>query len=192
MFNSAIFAVSTLLLVPFLYYASSSPYACAEPPAQGFRDSQTCAAPTTNSKGVTVQTCCWKEREYPKIGDVTYCQTCYSDKVGETWCGDKEKQAMKTGTTRPQLEGGILEESTSPNSNQSFGLKAGSVFQGQNLTLAQANFSSDSNNTLAQLQTDEESDTSDNTEETEAEVQKGSNAEENGDDPDDTEDENND
>ena len=58
--------------------------------------------------------------------------------------------------SRP-LQGGCgLEQPTGPNSNQSFGLKEGSVFQGQNLTFAQPNFSSNdsSNDNLAMKQSD--------------------------------------
>lgn len=42
------FVVSVILLVPFVYGYSFISDICAVPPAPGFRDSQTCGAPTTN------------------------------------------------------------------------------------------------------------------------------------------------
>ena len=165
-----IFLIGAVLLVPIVYASTSLSNVCAEPPDSNYVDSETCGAPTTNPEtGVTKQTCCWKERTYPKVGEVTYCQTCTQDKVGgKTYCTDKEKQSL----TLPEIQksgrlqgGGVLIQPTGPNSNQSFGLKAGSVFQGQNLTFAQPNFSSNdsSNDNLAMKQSDLVSDEIQNT-----------------------------
>lgn len=98
--NSAIFAVSTVLLVPFLYYATSVPNACAVPPDPKYLGSLQCTS--SNESGKTRVSCCWKE------GEKTFCQTCTAPE-GKYDCGPVNEYLP---SSRPQLEGGVLQPST--------------------------------------------------------------------------------
>jgi hypothetical protein len=134
------------LLVPFVYGYSFISDVCAVPPAPGYMDSKTCAAPTKNpGNGLTYQTCCWKERNYPEIGEKTFCQTCSrGENVNDISCTEKVQQSMKLPeTTRPQQEGGVLED---PESNTTFAEGLGPNFGGvleqpteNNMTFSKSN-----------------------------------------------------
>ncbi len=141
-----IFVLGVILLVPFVYGYSFISDVCAVPPAPGYMDSKTCAAPTKNPEnGKTYQTCCWKERNYPEIGEKTFCQTCSrGENVNDISCTEKVQQSMKLPeTTRPQQEGGFLEDHES---NTTFAEGLGPNFGGvleqpteNNMTFSRSN-----------------------------------------------------
>lgn len=161
--NSAIFAVSTILLVPFLYYAASMPDACAAAHHPRY------ASGTCTGDDNTGKTCCWREQKEGSILGDTYCQTCTlsydaKTKVTTEKCGLVTKQLMKPPTTDesgPLQGGGVLEEPTSLlNFSQSVDPNVG-IFQAENnLTFSQANITRDNSaNTLAELESDVQHDT---------------------------------
>src|SRR5688572_6543638 len=68
-----IFIVTTVLLVPFLYYAASSiPDACAVIGVGSSGPDAQCTGKGTDTNG---QKCCWTAEEGPNKGK-TVCQTC--------------------------------------------------------------------------------------------------------------------
>ena len=88
-----IFLVTTVLLVPFLYFSSSIPDVCADEPSWGYLESRSCGAKTTNPETeLSKQTCCWKERLWTSTGPgnvTTLCQTCYEGyKIGKIYCDE--------------------------------------------------------------------------------------------------------
>jgi len=182
--RSVIFVVTAVLLVPFVYASSSIPDVCAVPPAPGYQDSETCGAPTTNPEtGETQQTCCWKERQYPKTGEVTVCQTCSTYEVGgPLFCDAKQQQAIKLPeTTRPE-QGGVLEDpSTVPKLGQDVLPKGGGVLEQpeNNMTFSKSNVTfplandSDDNMTFSKSNVPflQANDSDDNTSKTLAELQ---------------------
>jgi hypothetical protein len=109
-FKFAIFIVSAVVLVPFVYGAPIIPRVCALPPDQGYSGSGTCGALTTNpSTGEVTRTCCWTEKEHVSgqilPNKVNYCQTCNTD--GE--CKAKVKQ-LSPSDNIPEQEGGVLQQ----------------------------------------------------------------------------------
>ena len=107
--RSMIFAVSIVLLVPFLYYTTSIPNTCAVPPDPKYLGSLQC---TTSDDGKHRVSCCWKE------GEKTFCQTCAAP-GGKYDCGPVNEYLP---SSRPQLEGGVLEDpATSPKLEENVG-----------------------------------------------------------------------
>lgn len=110
--GSAIFTVSLVLLVPFLYYATSIPDVCALPPDPNFGGSG-CTSKIEN--GLTIEKkCCWTE---PGTGTgliklrEKYCQTCtYSG--GQETCEQKELQYMGTPSDSETGSGVLQDPST--------------------------------------------------------------------------------
>src|SRR5687767_1902034 len=127
--NSAIFAISTVLLVPFLYYTASIPDACAA-------DSRYYTSADCTSHKDGSRTCCWREPIPGSILGQTVCQTCKQvadkDSIRET-CTWPTKQALKvpeSGAAGPLQEGGVLEDpATSPKLGQDVFPKDGGVFE---------------------------------------------------------------
>lgn len=87
------FVISSLLLVPFLYYTSSIPDACAAPREEGW-GGRSCGLSTDEK----YKTCCWHEAD----GDMV-CQTC---EVDGTNC---DPPTVEKGS-KDILSGGRLQE----------------------------------------------------------------------------------
>lgn len=157
--RSAFFASSVILLVPFLYFASSVPDACAVPPSRGWWDSKNC------SGGDTSMTCCWRENVPGQTLGERYCQTCSIQKDDDgsftvVSCEDPELQYITTPES--QEDNGVLQD---PSTGSSSSPKAGGFLENlkNKLALSQSNNSStSSNNTLAQLQSDVEDEAKEN------------------------------
>lgn len=153
-----IFAISIILLVPFLY-VSSIPDACAVPPSRGWWDSKNC------SGGDTSMTCCWRENVPGQTLGERYCQTCTIQKDADgsfsvVSCEDPELQYITTPDS--QEDNGVLQD---PSTGSSSSPKAGGFLENlkNKLALSQSNNSStSSNNTLAQLQSDVEDEAKEN------------------------------
>jgi hypothetical protein len=69
----AVCVLSTVMLVPFLYYSTSVPVACAVP-NDGYNLTDNCTGKETDKTG---KTCCWTAYEGPDKGKKV-CQTCYT------------------------------------------------------------------------------------------------------------------
>jgi hypothetical protein len=194
--NSAIFAVSIILLVPFAYATFSISDACAAAHHPRY------ATGTCTGDDNTGKTCCWREQKEGSILGDTYCQTCtlsYDPKTKLTTekCGLVTKQLIKPPTTDesgPLQGGGVLEDPATspklegnvgprgefqelPENNMTFsegvGPNAGGVFEqlrDNNLTFSQTNNSSNTS-ALGELQSDVENDAEENNEETHEEGQ---------------------
>jgi hypothetical protein len=157
MYNAhAIFAVSTVLLVPFLYYVTSIPNACAVP-NEGYSLSGDCTGKETDKNG---KTCCWTAYEGPDKGKKV-CQTCY-EKTGTDgsyvqYCSPVKQAAFKSPQTASPLE--PQQDLTQDR------IPGGGVFKvpETNLTLSETDInSSNSSNTLSELQSDTENDNAEN------------------------------
>jgi hypothetical protein len=107
--NSAIFAISTILLVPFLYYTASLPNACALPPDPNF-GGRGCTSKT--EPGKHIETCCWFEAGTGtgliKLRE-KYCQTCTTPSGGQTTCDQKELQYIGT-PSESNADSGVLQD----------------------------------------------------------------------------------
>jgi hypothetical protein len=95
-----IFMILPLLFVPLVYGMSSTPDACAVPPAPGWDSSKSCdSAGKYPIVGVEV-TCCWRERVPGQILGEEYCQTC--EYTANGWeCTQKELQFLEQPPTPP-------------------------------------------------------------------------------------------
>ena len=135
--NSVIFAVIVVLLVPFLYTASSLPDACAAPKEQGWGTS-TCKI-TDDEK---YKICCWHEPD----GDMV-CQICAPD---GTNC---EPPTVHNKGSKDLLPGrvpdvGVL-QGPSSDSGPKLPQKDGMVLSTENNTAHPQQNSSTNNNTLS-------------------------------------------
>lgn len=150
----AIFMVSAVLLVPFVYATSSLPYVCAVPASGDYVTSKDCSG---TLEGEGIRTCCWE-----KDGAIQ-CQSCQrsTDKDGDPvlFCGP----VVFPGSLRPGLsgtldEGQVIEGNTTGPGLTQDGLPGG-VFKvpERNQTLTQSD--NNSNNTLAELESDIEGNT---------------------------------
>jgi hypothetical protein len=119
-----IFAVSAVLLVPFVYATSSLPDVCAVPASDNYVTSKDC---TGTLSGDGIRTCCWVEKD-ANGKEVDKCQACSrsTDKDGDPvlFCGP----VLFPGSLKPELsgtveEGGIIEgNTTSPDIDQKRGV----------------------------------------------------------------------
>ena len=117
MYNSLIFAISGVLLVPIIFATTSLSDVCAEirDPNYG---SGTCTGSKFSKDG---ETCCWREKVPGQILANTYCQTCKAtcDSKGDCneKCTEKTKQAVKlpSDESGPLGQGGILEQQPTDN-----------------------------------------------------------------------------
>ena len=98
--RSLIFAVSAVLLVPFVYATSSIPDVCAAPASDGYVTAKNCQGTFENGGR---RTCCWEEDGELK------CQSCSkdTDKDGDPvlFCG----AVVSPGSLRPGLSGTLDE-----------------------------------------------------------------------------------
>lgn len=161
--NSAIFAVSTVLLVPFLYFAASPiSDVCARPDASV---PAICAGDIDSKEG---EKCCWKVVG----GDKSYmvCDTC--------WRSTNEK-GWTTVTCSPPTP--AAPKSPLPGLDTQNRLPGGGVFEiPDNGTLPQNISKSNDSSTLTELQSDVEDEAEEqSTEESDAEEEQDEN-EENG------------
>lgn len=145
-----VFMGFAILIVPIVYALPLVPDVCAVPPDRNFAEGS-CAAPTKDPRdGRTYQTCCWKERVYPYIGEKMVCQTCSrGENVADVDCSDKVVQlTTKLPKTVLPDQGAVLEDSTTPPKfTQNIVPKTGVLQQG-NLTFSEANITSN-NDTVA-------------------------------------------
>jgi hypothetical protein len=107
--NSAIFAVSTILLVPFLYYTASLPDACALPRDPNF-DGGDCTSIKREGDKVK-QTCCWFESGGTGLIKLRekYCQTCTTTDDGQQTCDQKELQVIGA-PSESNADSGVLQD----------------------------------------------------------------------------------
>ncbi len=162
----SIFVFSTVLLVPFLYYATSVPNACAEP-SEGYRlGIGDCSGKETDRSG---KTCCWTAYEGPDKGKKV-CQTCY------TKTGTDGSYMQSCSPVKPAAF-----KSTLPGLETQDRLPGGGVFEmPDNATVSQNISKSNDSSTLTELQSDVEDEAEEqSTEESDAEEEQDEN-EENG------------
>ena len=122
--NSAIFAVSAILLVPFIYATSSIPDVCAVLKDPNWGKSGICGYTDDTEKRMI---CCWEVGEPPNT--VKSCQVCDADSSSDGNCEPVYLEKPSTGTIDPSPGGGVLQD-PSDTTDKPFGSLGGGVLQG--------------------------------------------------------------